>query len=89
MPVGVFRAAVTSTEGGDGIGPRGDALDGANSEGKQAADRETMVYEGSVRSGQQVGGNAAGLSRLVLFRLGCLVSPCLALSRLVSPCVVV
>lgn len=46
------------------MGSRDGALDGTKSEGKQGADRETMVYEGSVRSGQQV--YAEGTSLVVI-----------------------
>lgn len=81
VPVGVSGAAVASTEDGDAMDSRDGALDGAKSEVKQGADRETMVYEGSVRSGQQVGG-ARGW--LVFPRLGLSRLSCLALSRLVS-----
>lgn len=77
VPVGVSTVAAASTEHGDAMGVRDSTLDGANSEGKEGATRETMVYEGSVRSGQQVGRTRG---RLVPPRLVSAV-----LSRHVSP----
>lgn len=56
MPVEVSEAVVVSKGDGGAMGARDNGLDSASTEGKQGEVRETMVYEGSVRSGQQVGG---------------------------------